>query len=61
MTNVRERLTKTADALIVKGRMRRRRKLILMWEDCVKRNLVGLGREMRQRTSYRLSDWGRAA
>ena len=39
-----ERLTKRVDALRVEGR-RRRGKPRLRWEDCVKRDLVGVGGE----------------
>ena len=37
-----ERLTKGANVLSVEGRRRRRK---LRWEDCVKRDLAGLGGE----------------
>ena len=46
------RLTKRADALGVEGRRRGRPRL--SWEDCVKRDLVGMGGEWRTSAS----DWG---
>ena len=46
-------LTKRADALGVEGR-RRRGRLRLRWEDCVKRDLVGVGGEWRMGAR----DWG---
>ena len=41
-----ELLTKRADALRVEDR-RRRGSLRLRWEDCVKRDLVGVGNEIK--------------
>ena len=48
-----ERLKKIADALRVKGRKRR-----VGWEDCVKRDLAGAGREWRMRTRDGEGDGG---
>ena len=41
-----ERLTKRADVLTVEGRRGRKR---LRWEECMKRDLVGVGEEGRMR------------
>ena len=45
-------LTKRADVLGVEGRRRRVRPR-LRWEDCVKRDLVGVGGEWRTRARDR--------
>ena len=47
-----ERLTKRADALRVDGR-KRREKLRLRWEECVKRDLAGERGEWRSRARDR--------
>ena len=49
------RLTKRADVLGVEGR-RRRVRPILRWEDCVKRDLEGVGGEWRMRARDR-GEW----
>ena len=41
------RLTKSADAIRVEGRRRERPRL--RWEDCIKKDLVGVGGEWRMR------------
>ena len=48
---------KKVDALGVKGR-RRRGRLRLRWEDCMKRDLVGVGGEWRMRAWDR-GEWRR--
>ena len=55
--NGRERLTKRTDAHRVEGR-RRRGRLRLRWEECVKRDLAGVGGEGRMRTRDRGSGDG---
>ena len=47
------RLTKRADALGVEGRRRRPR---VRWEDCVKKDLVGVGAEWSMRARDR-GEW----
>ena len=53
-----ERLMKRADALRVEGRRRRGRQR-LRWEDCVKRDLVGVGGEWRMRVRDSGNGWWR--
>ena len=56
--NGRGRLKKRADALRVEGR-RRRGRLRMRWEDCVKRYLAGMGEEWRTRTRDNMGEWRR--
>ena len=54
-----ERLMTRDPAFKMNGR-RKRREQRRRWEYCVKRNLVGLGRELELRTSHRVIKWRRA-
>ena len=53
------RLTKRSDTLRVEGRMKRGSPK-LRWEDCMKRDLAGMGGEWRMRATDRSgNDWWR--